>query len=80
MISRMFGGSYDQPTDRHSGSVTGSNRKLVFALSGRSYPVFLAGRDPEISTNNKAAQQVVGLIGGMFWFIVLVNLAFARHS
>jgi hypothetical protein len=40
---------------------------------------FLREGHPEISKNNKAAQQVVRLIGGMFWFMVLMILAFTRH-
>ena len=41
---------------------------------------FLREGHPEIPKNNRAAQQVVRLIGGMFWFMVLMIIGFTRHS
>jgi len=40
---------------------------------------FLREGHPEIPKNNKAVQQVVRLIGGMFWFMVLMILALTHH-
>jgi hypothetical protein len=56
---------------------TGS-RCLIYPAGVIQY--FLREGNPEISKNNKAVQQVVRFIGGMFWFMVLMIVAFARHS